>query len=753
MRQLLVWACSAWAAVAHAQAVTSPADSPVRFEADRMSGRAGNPTVAEGNVRMQRNDIKVEADRVEYAPAGRSAAAEGNVKLDTPEAQVQGPRLKLNLDTYEGVFEEPRYRFKKNGASGHAERFEFIDSQRGNAIGATYSSCRPEDYPGDDPLPWELKTRRVRLDFESNTGVAEGAVLRFYGVPVLAAPTMSFPLSDDRKSGWLPPLTGFDTRGGYSLAVPWYWNLAPQHDATLTPMLATKRGLGLAGEYRYLQPGYTGSLNLHEQWHDPIVGRERWSGLWQHAGSPTRDTEVQARWQRASDDDYWKDFSSLLNSVTPRLLNSTGVAKMHWDQDRGRTTAYVGSQHWQVLQDAAAPIVAPYNRALQAGVRGFGHDAGIDWQWETEAARYTHPDATRIQGSRAHLKGHVGHAFGDEGYTFTPRLGLTAVAYDTDRAMSDGSTRAHTVLPTLSLDNAWVLERDTQLFGNPVTQTLEPRLLYVNTPYRAQSKLPHFDTATNDFNFDSVFSDNAFSGLDRISDANQVTGGLTSRFLDRNSGAEALRLGIVQRLLLRDQRVTTDDGPPLTQRWSDVLLLGSTSIVPSWYFDSQLQYSPDIARVTRSSVTARYMPGPYRTINTTYRYNRRQSEQVDVGWQWPIWGPAAGGSPATGTPAGRCSGSLYSVGRTNYSVRESRLTDSLLGFEYDAGCWVGRIFASRLSTGVSQAVTSFGLEIEFVGLSRVPIGSTMKALRDNIPGYQPLRGETTRAAGTDSTTP
>lgn len=729
---------------AAAASKASQPEPPVTIEADRLTGRAGQDAVAEGDVRLRREDVQLDADRVSYQAGTRTAEAQGHVRLDSKESTVSGPGLRLNLDSFAGEFKEPKYRFKRNGAEGQAARFEFIDRQRGAAVDATYSSCRRQDYPEGDPLPWELKARRVQLDFERNVGVADGAVLRFYGVPILAAPVLSFPLSDDRKTGWLPPVTGFDTRGGYSLAVPWYWNIAPNLDATLIPMLATKRGVGVAAEGRYLFPGQSGTLNLHEQWHDPIVGRERWSTLWQHEGHPSADSEFGLRWQRASDDEYWKDFNHQLSNVTPRLLPSRGWAASHWDADWGRTTAYLGSQRFQVLQDASAPIVEPYNRDLQGGLRGFGHGAGLNWSWETEADRFSHRDSSFIRGDRVHALGRIERPFGDEGYTFTPRLGLSAVAWDTDRPMADGRTRAHRILPTLSLDNAWVLERDTTLFGSAVTQTLEPRLLYVKTPYRAQSNLPRFETASNDFNADSVFSENAFSGLDRVSDANQITGGFTTRFIDRASGGESLRLGLAQRVLLDDQQVTANDGPPLTQRWSDLLLFGSTSIVPHWAFDALAQYSPEISRTTRSVFSARYSPGPYRTLGATYRYTRGSAQQIDLGWQWPIWGPAAG----RGSSGGSCSGSLYSVGRTNYSLRETRLTDALIGFEYDAGCWVGRIYASRLSTGLSQGVTSFGLELEFVGLSRLPIGSASKTLRDNIPGYQPLRGDSPRTVTT-----
>jgi LPS-assembly protein len=237
-----------------------------------------------------------------------------------------------------------------------------------------------------------------------------------------------------------------------------------------------------------------------------------------------------------------------------------------------------------------------------------------------------------------------------------------------------------------------------------------------------------------------VFTENAFSGVDRVSDAHQLTGGLTTRLLDPVTGVEALRLGIAERYLFRDQ-LLTPDGPPLTQRFSDVLVLGSTSLVPHWTFDADAQYNPDSHRIEQSLAGFRYSPGTFRTVSLNYRLQRGLSEQVELGWQWPVYGPTRSDDRGEGPAAGgRCSGTLYSVGRVNYSTLDSRLTDAIVGLEYDAGCWIGRIVVERLSTGRSEATTRLLLQLELVGLSR--LGSNpLRALKDNIPGYQLLRDE------------
>ncbi|MDQ6681462.1 MAG: LPS-assembly protein LptD, partial [Pseudomonadota bacterium] len=370
---------------------------------------------------------------------------------------------------------------------------------------------------------------------------------------------------------------------------------------------------------------------------------------------------------------------------------------------------------------------------------------GLDVAFEGEFNRFVTPDhnasGPRSNGLRLNALGSVSRPVVTPGWTLMPKLSFNAASYSLDEPVPGVRRNASRVIPTLSVDSAWTFERDTTWFGRAMRQTLEPRFLYVNTPYVRQSDLPNFDAAAKDFNFESIFSENLFSGVDRVSDAHQLTAGVTTRFLDPYTGAEALRLGVVQRYLFRDQRVTPDQ-EPLTKRFSDLLLLASTSLVRNWNFDASVQYSPEDKRAQRSVVGVRYSPGPFRTLSTTYRMTRNLTEQVELAWQWPIYGrtPTEAGSRSSNGSNGSCNGSLYGVGRVNYSTRDSRITDSIFGLEYDAGCWIGRIVAERLSTGRSDATTRLLLQLELVGLSKLGT-NPLQVLKDNVPGYRLLREE------------
>ena len=728
---------------------------PVQISARELRGRPDLDAEALGEVDFRRGGVHIEADRLHYDLEQDRARATGSVRISSDGNVYSGPEVELQVQRFEGFFLQPTYYLGRIGAGGSAARVDFIDADRAVAVTATYSSCTPD---GGGAPAWLLQADKVSLDMERNEGVAEGARLRFLGATILAAPKLSFPLTDARKSGWLPPTINLDNRSGLQVAVPYYWNIAPNRDATLTPQLMTRRGPGLDAEYRYLEPSFRGVLHANVLPHDPVAGRSRYALDLAHDGRTEAGWDLRLRSLRVSDNDYWKDFPRVLRLISPRLLPTDLQASRSRDWSllpgaRGDWTAYARVQRWQPIQDAdpANAIVAPYERLPQVGARTRQQLAGgVEAALETELNHFVPPsgfdDPTRFRGVRAHAVGSLARPYGTAGWTLTPRIAFNAAWYDFDRMNVE---RRHTarLIPTASLDSAWFFERDTRLLGRDVRQTLEPRLRYVNTPFREQGGLPNFDAARKDFNVDSIYSDNDFSGIDRVSDANRLTGGVTTRIIEPTSGAELVRLGVVQRYLFTDQRVTPE-GVPFTQRFSDLLVFGATTLVPRWTLDGSIQYSPATHTTARSIVRARYSPGPFRTVNATYRATRDLSEQLEFGWQWPIAGPAPfvmeerrrSGRAGAASGGGSCGGSWYSVGRLNYSLKDSRLTDAIVGLEYDAGCWIGRIVAERLSTGRSEATSRLLFQIELVGLSR--LGSNpLQTLKDNIPGYRLLRDD------------
>ncbi len=719
---------------------------PIFLSAGEVRGRPDLDVSAEGNVEFYRGSLFVRADRLHYDITQDLVRATGQVRLERDGDLFTGPELEFRVNQFEGFFLNPTYRFAATQAGGQAKRLDFINDQRLVATGATYSSCPPD---GSQDPPWLLSADRVRLNMDQNEGIAEGGVLRFFGVPILAAPVLSFPVSDERKSGWLPPNYTFDTRSGVQLGVPYYWNIAPQRDATFTPSIVSRRGFGLESEFRYLEQRYAGELRLNLLPGDRITRSNRYGLNIGHESDALETTQYGLKLLRVSDDDYWKDFPRNLGSATPRLL----LSQAQFSKPFGEWTAYARAMKWQVLQgiDPLAKFETPYERAPQLGVRTLQSVVGgLELTMEAEVNRFVNPTGTlsptRVTGTRAHSVASLSRSWQNPGWTLTPRLSVNAASYDLDQTMAVGSwagkRTATRAIPTISLDSQWVFERDASLLGRSLRQTLEPRVVYARTPYKDQSGLPVFDTALKDFNLNAVYAENLYSGVDRVSDANQATVGVTTRWLDPYSGAEVLRLGLAQRYLFATQRITAE-GTPSTQRLSDIYFEGATGLIPHVILSSSVQYNPESNRAVRYSNTAIYTPAPFKVLSLRYTGQRDATEQVSIGGQWPLYGPATDNSGSTplirrSSTGGSCTGTVYAVGNVNYNRRDSRVTDSLLGLEYDAGCWIGRLVVERLSTGLSEANTRIYLQLELVGLSRLGT-NPLQRLKDNVVGYRLLR--------------
>jgi len=617
---------------------------------------------------------------------------------------------------------------------------------------ATYTTCTRK--PGPSWLPdWVLKAASLSLDDEEGSAQAQSMQLRFMDVPILAAPSLSFPITGDRKSGFLSPTIVTDSVNGLGVSAPFYWNIAPNRDATITTTAMTQRGVALDTEFRYLEDRYQGKSVINLMPSDTLRNQTRWGYSTQHNGS--WDTGLDAvgslgiglNLNRVSDDNYWRDFPRSGLSLTQRLLPSTG--SLTWS--RGDVSMAALVQRWQALQDVSSPITPPYDRAPQIVMRHSQWDAnGWDFSTVADTTRFESnfsriPGGTTAilrNGQRSFVNSQVSLPLMNNWGFVTPKLQMHATRYQLDNPLNDGASAVNRVLPTFSLDSGLVLERDNNLFGRALRQTLEPRAFYVRTPYANQSLLPLYDTGLTDFNLSTIYSPNPYVGQDRIADSNMLTLGATSRYLDANTGAELAKFGFAQRFRFADQRVTLPTESTVLKGFSDFLVGAGVRWDDRWSADSLVQLDAQTHQTTRTTVGARYSPTPYRVLNTAYRMTRNQSEQVDMGWQWPLrdfaWGDADEPAGTSTAGQGLGPGRWYSVGRMNFSLKEHKMVDSIFGFEYDAGCWLGRVVLERLQSTVSTATSRIYFHLEFVGFGGVG-SSPLKTLRDNIPRYQYLR--------------
>ena len=724
---------------------------PTFVSGDNITGEADVSTRIEGQAQLRRHGVIIKADDIEQDVATDTVTMQGNVQVNQRGNRFNGPKAQLKLDTTEGYFESPDFEINSvNGQGqgrGQAARIDFKGPDVAVATDVTYSTCpRP---PGSSWAPdWLVSASSITFDQSNDTGTAVGGVLKFKGVPVLASPWVSFPLSDERKSGLLPPTLNFDDASGVELTIPYYLNIAPNHDATLYPTIMSKRGVDLAGEYRYLGTSYDGRLRAAYMESDKLRnGDTRWGWSLQHnQGLRVGDLPVrlQTNLNRVSDGDYWSDFPRSTTSLTDRLLANDVV----FSTGQGLWSASVGSYKWETLQSTdTTRIVAPYDREPHltydiASNSPSTQLAGMDWRINSQLTNFNGDPADHsFNGSRVVLSGQVSKRFTTPGGYVQPALRVHTRSYQLDNPIAGSGPfalkrNASVTLPTLSVDAGLVFERDTDGGG---IQTLEPRALLAYTPYRNQDGLPNYDSGEADFNLTSIYSPNPYTGNDRIADTQTLTLGLTSRWYEGASGREVFSLTAAQRMRLADQVQGITDGAEIqTDQVSDVLLGGSYKPDERWSFDGLVQYDQDIGRSKRVTWRASYRPSNYRTVSLAYRLQRDTSELVDLAWQWPLndlWGDKGEDlGPGRGLGAPR----WYSVGRVNYSRIDKKIADLVTGFEYDAGCWVGRVVLERLQTSETQSNKRILFQLEFVGFSRLG-ASPLQTLSESVPRYQYLR--------------
>ena len=700
------------------------------LRADRLEGD-GQRITATGRVELRTRRETVLADRLSYDIPEQTIYGDGNVVLRRGYDWITGPQLQYKRDTEVGFFRAPRFFVEEANARGDASEIRFTGPDRYEASDASYTTCVA---PHPD---WYLRGDELEIDNLRKVGTAHRVSVHFLDVPVLYAPWLQFPLSNERKSGFLTPTLGSTGVRGFEATAPYYLNLAPNYDATITPRLMSKRGLQLGAQFRYLLGDAAsplgqaaGEMNAEILPNDRQTGERRYALAWTH-------NEQFAPWlggywnlNRVSDDKYFADFADRISITSQKTLPREGglVATS------GPWSVLTRVQSYQTLQDPNAPVTPPYNRLPQilASLRDTDW-MGLTWSGTGEYARFSQ-QALVPTGDRIVIYPTAAWMRQGSAWFFTARAGLQMRQYALDqRTHSLSDLHPGYTIPITSVDAGLVFERDLDLLATPLTQTLEPRAFYVYVPYRKQTDAPVFDTALDDFNFSQLFAENRYIGSDRIGDANQLTLALTSRFLDRDTGAERLRLAVGQRFYFADQRVSLNE-PPRSAGKSDLLLSAEGRLSEAWSLASLLQYNFDAPEVERFNAGVRYSPAPGRVLNATWRYTHslvdptgaiEQIKQVDLSGQWPV------------------SDRWNLIGRWNYSLTDRKTLEAVAGIEYNADCWVLRIVGQRLTTTTQQATTSVFVQLELTGLGRVGT-SPLELLHRSVPGYVPANDASLR---------
>lgn len=682
-------------------------NKPVFIAADNLRGHAEKEIEAVGKAELTSEDRFISADRMKYHQDTEDAEAEGGVRVERHGDILEGSRLKFNLASKTGELTDPRYSLKDASSRGYANLVMFEGENQYRLRQATYTTCPA----GEDD--WLLQVDDMEINNGQKVGTARKVKLTFKDVPILYTPWMNFSFSGQRKSGLLAPLYGYNVRTGVELTLPFYWNIAPNYDATLSARAMSQRGVSMNSEFRYL--GKTGDATLLADIlpNDFQTKETRYRVSFGHNQVLGNGFYTRFDYNRVSDDLYFRDLGNNLN-LTSRV-NLLQQALLGYNRNlgsNGTLNVIALGQQFQTIQDPLAQVVAPYKRLPQiTATINKPEILGADFNLVTSWTNFSHP--TLINGNRVVFFPSVSYPMRSAFGYITPKIGVHHTRYYLDNnAVSDNPTRT---LPIFSVDSSIMFDRQMQLGGERFTQTLEPRLFYVYVPYRNQDSLPNFDSAKTDFSFAQMLTENRFSGSDRINDANQVTFALTSRLIEPATGKERLRVAVGQQLSLINRRITLDQ-PSTINRRPDLIGAVTGFITPTISTDSSVQFDQKnfTAEVVRSGLS--YRPEPGRVVNFGYRFTRDVLHQVDASSQW------------------RWSEKWQTVARLNYSLQDNKILEGLAGLEYNACCWSLRFVVQHLTLATQKTTTAAFLQLELNGLMQ--IGSNpLQVLQRSIPGY------------------
>lgn len=710
------------------------AEQSTAIEGDQLGG-TGQNLEYQGNVVLRRGDQYLNADNLKYDQDNNTYVADGNVRYQDSSMRVIASRASGNQEADTHKIEDVQYQLVSRRGNGGADSID-LNGAKGRLNGSTYSTCDPSQ------RVWELRSNRIDVDSDEGWGIARGATIHIGKVPVLYVPWIKFPIDDQRHTGVLYPTLSNSGRNGFDYRQPVYLNLAPNYDATLTPRYMSNRGLSLGGQFRYLYQGGRGIFDGNWMPSDDLLrerageadfnpatnpGPDDARGMFRYAGYHNLNGNWQARanllW--ISDSRYLEDFSNSLYGLSMSSITSTlGLfgRGQHWD-------ATIMADTWQLADYQLSESTLPYNRLPRLVFNweqplGDYFTAGL----QSEAVRFQHN--RNPGGSRIDLKPYVSMPLRGASWYITPTLAWRHTAYQLDEEFAAnpvyGDRSPTRSLPIASLDAGLFFDRDTELKGSRFLQTLEPRIYYLNAPYRDQDNLPLFDTRPFTFSWGQLFRDNRYSGPDRQTDANQLTVAMTSRLIRQADGHEKLSASLGQIFYFDESRVTVPGEIPVESGKSAWVADANYSVNDRWTLGASYQWDPKYRREDLASLRTRYLVGDDGVVNLTYRYRRDLLEQADFSFLYPV--------TSSWSVVGRYYHSFYRDSSAQPEV-EPKLLEAIAGVQWDSCCLAVRVLARRYVRNREGGMDN-ALQVEFVLKGLGSAGQdTERTLRRAILGY------------------
>ena len=761
------------------------ANGAVIIEGDRLEVQLDRSLTSLGNASLKAGGNIILGDRIEFDEQNRMTHSSGNASIESNDSLVKGPSFHLNID--ESTGEMPNATFfmykplinlsplgnlgeriygqkpeinndllsgvidrnmkpingemqplipndnkdsvepKKVSSRGDAQMLFFEGQSKKRLLKSRYTTCEADS---DD---WYIKSGQLKIDDETKTAVATNATVEFKGVPILYTPWINFPYANQRKSGLLAPTWGTTTKSGFEVLLPFYWNISPNMDATVSTRELSKRGIQYAGEFRYLEENFSGLDNIEFLPSDDMTQKDRYFARIKHQQNFGSGWTGGIDVARVSDSQYFSDLSTHI--ITTSQVNLLQQANINYSGPIWQFGAL--AQKYQTLDN----VSYAYERLPQLTLNG-----SKEWDWG---------GITRVQNQLVRFEANQNSTFDVKSATrfstypsisfpmnkpygyVTPKLGVNYTSYNLDNISSSPmqtgawinyDKTADRTLPIFSLDSGLFFERDTSIVNRNYTQTLEPRLFYVYIPYQDQSHLPVFDTGLTDLNMGTLFTENQYSGGDRINNANQLSASISSRMIDADTGEQRLAATIGQRFYFDDQKVGLPNEVLRSGTSSDFVASATAHLVNKWNLDAAWQYNTDTGDTIKANFGARYNPMPGKVLNFGYRFTKDNLDQVNMSTQWPL------------------GNRFYGLARLNYSLRDKSFIENIGGIEYDAGCWQSRFVFQRVQTiSVATGPTSplpsgpanyaIFFQLELGGMASIG-ANPLQLINRNIPGYK-----------------
>jgi LPS-assembly protein len=715
---------------------TEISEGSIEIEGNSLETLLDRRMKAKGNAILKKGNTTIKAEVIEYDEVSEKIITTGNTNIDLESMSLRGSKLSLKLSDETGQMDDASFIFKnadkpeksvinKRGVvvtkrsydfRGDAKAIFFEGENKKRLQSSRITTCEADS---DD---WYIKSSNMEVNTKTDRVNASNAILEFKGLPVLYSPSIDFSLNKNRKSGFLSSTFGTTSQSGFEFRVPYYFNISPNMDATLTARYLGKRGPLADGEFRYLTENYSGFNQLQYMNHDQSSGQDnRYYLKLDHQHKFNNGWSASYNYQKVSDDTYFSDLATMIQVTS--VVNLPQRANINYAGETWKFNAL--TEKYQTLTNASN---SPYQRLPQLNLSGrkdfdsYILDFKSQWAYFDRDEKFTYGLNEKPTGSRLSITPGISVPFtGTYGY-IKPKLSANVRSYNLNNS-SIGNKDIFT--PIVSMDSGMYFDRTVNLLNQNFTNTLEPRLFYVYIPYKDQSALPNFDTGLADLNMQTLFSENQYNGQDKINDANQLTASITSKFIDKN-GKERLSGILAQRYYFEDRKIF---GTELNAKKanSDIFMGATARLANSFNLDAMFQYDPDSSKLLRSTLSSRYNPEPGKILNLSYRMIENVSDinqdlkVFNAAGQWPL------------------GNRFYSIARYNYDLKTSQTIEVLGGVEYDGGCWVARTIFDRISLPTNPEPNyTFFMQLELNGLGT--IGSDARKLNNflyrNVPGVR-----------------